>query len=543
MKKCFITLVSALWALTLFGQFWSRTYFNNSIGGSTFIQLNQSNTGSVIGSANLICSNDMSCISHLNISFHGDSSYLTERLGFLGFRESTILRNDTIFISDNSFSADSFFCWHFGMYKISGEKIVEHTFKLLHLSNAPLGSFGYVGLKNYGLTLVKNNEVILWGEGIDNRMPNPNNVPYRSVFLRVGLDGIPKSDLLWYEYNEHKERRMSDATVDIDGNLVFAYEARSQINGVTFRFIIKLSEENNFTIIEGIESDNAYADFPKIAVDLNGNYIFQIKVNEILWEYNTHSEVPYITKMDRQGTILWSKLIPPVHKKPFDQIFSSAFRLNRISTTSNNDILCAGTCLLSDSFYIKPTGMITRLDKWVSFIARFDTDGNLKWRHFLAPQKQNGELYRNIVFDIQEGHDGSIIVGGQLERDDDIPGFNGDAWLMRLSADGCLNNACDHLEKYWHFPSSIVATSNLDINKLSFYPNPGRDFIQVSKDEQMQFPVRYEVLDIQGQRLEIGTFIDQDNFQIEAGWLSKGMYLILIMDKTGKVWQGKWKKG
>ncbi|MBK9255403.1 MAG: T9SS type A sorting domain-containing protein [Saprospiraceae bacterium] len=107
---------------------------------------------------------------------------------------------------------------------------------------------------------------------------------------------------------------------------------------------------------------------------------------------------------------------------------------------------------------------------------------------------------------------------------------------MRLSPDGCLNDACDHLQKYWHFPEPIVATTDLEINRLSIYPNPGSDFIQVTIDEQMQFPIRYELLDLSGQRIEIGTLATQDHFSIEAGWLHEGIYILRIMDKAGKVW-------
>jgi hypothetical protein len=236
--------------------------------------LAQTNSSVIVGSTNKICSDNNSCVGYQFINDQGDSMKFRERLGFLGFREAMITRNDTLFYSDNSFGIDSFFYWHFGLVDLSGNIIKEYKFKILHLNDVGIGSFGYIRPINYGLTLVKNNEVILWGEGLDKRMPNPTKVPYRSAFLRLGLDGTRKSDVIWYELNDNPQRRMADAAEDIDGNLVFSYENKHNENDKYFRNVIKLKEDNSFQILGTVLTDHVSVDFPKKAVDNESNYFY-----------------------------------------------------------------------------------------------------------------------------------------------------------------------------------------------------------------------------------------------------------------------------
>ena len=125
--------------------------------------------------------------------------------------------------------------------------------------------------------------------------------------------------------------------------------------------------------------------------------------------------------------------------------------------------------------------MCIRDSHWVSynasFIARLAPDGKVKWRHLMAPYNSEGSALSNILFDIQEAPDGSIIVAGQLQRD--TSGFIHDAWLMRLSPDGCLNDSCDHIQKYWRFPDTISLTENIQLFPLMIYPNPGQQGFRI----------------------------------------------------------------
>jgi hypothetical protein len=538
MLKYFITMVSALWALTSFGQYWSAVYSKGVSRNSIVYQIGiDKMKNNAIISTNNLCSNNSVCQSFQTINSNGKEENSIENKGLLNFFKFLEIRHDTMFYTTyDIIDSTGNWVWYFGMIKTNGNRIAEYKFPVINDKDG--------GASVYGLTLVKNNEVILWGEGLDKRMPNPNKVPFRSVFLRIGLDGTPKSDLIWYEYNEDVTRRLSDASADIDGNLIFAYEGRILFDIGIFRAIIKLNNNNTFTVVTKLPIWDEGFDLPKIAIDNDGSYYINTNYNEYLEEYKFNSNrKTFVSKVDINGNELWKRIIPPIQWYPFQTIGSYHIKMNRISTSKNNDALCCGSLVLQDSFFVKEIGKNKHFSQNVSFIARFDTNGNLKWRHFLAPQKRDGSLYQNYVYDIQEAPDGSILVGGQLERDDDIPGFIGDAWLMRLSPDGCLNPECDHISKYWHFPDTIVSTDDFSTPQLFIYPNPGNDYLHISVSEDMLLPLRYELSTVSGQRIMTGYHGTSDLLSVETNHLSSGMYIFRLMDKSGKVWQGKWVKG
>ncbi|MBK8888831.1 MAG: hypothetical protein IPN46_20835 [Saprospiraceae bacterium] len=120
------------------------------------------------------------------------------------------------------------------------------------------------------------------GRGLDNRQPNPGNVPYRSVFLRVGLDGSKKSDVFWFDINDDKKRRMSDACTDIDGNMVLygVHEANPVLK--IARSICKIMLDNSIKLIAEIPITDLGLELPKIAVDSQGNYFINPTYDKVV---------------------------------------------------------------------------------------------------------------------------------------------------------------------------------------------------------------------------------------------------------------------
>ena len=114
---------------------------------------------------------------------------------------------------------------------------------------------------------------------------------------------------------------------------------------------------------------------------------------------------------------------------------------------------------------------------------------------------------------------------------------------MRLSPDGCLDDSCSHVGKYWVFPGEIVSSSE-DVpvstaTKLTLYPNPGSGYIHVALPQGVALPVQYQIVDMQGRVRESGTQ-SSEVFTLESGYLTQGMYIISVRDKNGKVSVGKW---
>jgi len=77
---------------------------------------------------------------------------------------------------------------------------------------------------------------------------------------------------------------------------------------------------------------------------------------------------------------------------------------------------------------------------------------------------------------------------------------------------------------------------------LHIYPNPGDDHLSIDVADEMLFPLRYELTGVSGQRVTIGYHNSGDNFMLDTSHVPIGMYFIRLVDKSGKVWQGKWVK-
>ena len=533
MLKYIVLLVVVFMTTTnIYSQYFSKTYriWEDSEKGSFFINAYPTKENNIVGNNMYICPNNQGCfgIKHLNIQGIEGKESVKDYMN--GNRHSMKIRNDTIFYSGRSISAsDSIFYWYFGMMTASGDSIAEYKYPIIHLKDG--------NVLNYGIVLTGGSEAILWGEGIDNRQPNPTDVPYRSVFYRVGFDGSVRSDVIWYERNTHTSRRMSDATTDIDGNAVFGYMA---IEGAIRRYFIKLLPDNTVTTGVYVDVANAGLDDPRIAIDHEGNYLMNSYFlgKDSIWN-NDKRRTTHVTKINRQGEILWSTMMPQIKREGL--VYLDRFEMMRMSVTENNDILCVGQVIISDTFYNLQTN---EPHHWVSldasFISRLSPDGIVKWRHLMAPLNSEGFPLANILFDIQEAPDGSIIVAGNLQRD--TTGFINDAWLLRLSPDGCLNDSCNHIQKYWVFPDTISFTENIQLHPMLLYPNPGQQGFRILPSSEMTYPLQYELINSSGIRLQTG-FSGNSNDIVDTSWLHAGVYQVLVRDRDGKVFSGRWVKG
>jgi len=535
------------------GQYFSRIYIPDNELQSRIWQIKMYGND-IIASVDEVGSSGLSAFIK-RIDTEGEIINEKEIKGYLGFYDLLELRNDTIFIANYEYNeSDSTIYWKWAMMNINGDKIAEYKYKVIHLSHVGATKLGYNIPKPYGITLVNNNELILWGEGLDNRMQNVNQdgiqIPFRSVFLRVGLDGEQKGDIFWFDKNDIPTRRMHDACTDIDGNMIFAYEwvSVSTEKRAFIRSIFKIQPDNRIDSISSVEIQG-YNGLPKIAVDSSGNYFINpVYEGGVAPGTNTFiSDVSFVTKINRSGEVLWTSMITPLWRESYF-VGIQKQRINRISVARNGDVLCAGTAAILDSFDIEGYDKkMFAANILCSFIARFDPDGNLLWRHFIAPLRKvfDGSIRINTILDIKEAPDGSIFTSGRIERyQDEVTGIS-DAWLMRLNPEGCLDDSCSHVGKYWMFPGEIVSSSEDDpiatITKLTLYPNPGKGYIHVELPQGMALPVQYQIADMQGQVRESGMQ-SSEVFTLESGYLTQGMYIISVRDKNGTVSVGKWIK-
>ncbi len=558
MKRTIIIIaVGVLWTSTAFSQYFSKTFQFLVNGGSVITGVEYFNSDKYATIDILGCGIGHGCTRLRGIDSKGEVRWQKNKYYFTTNDNSLKIRHDTIFYSGYSNSLpDSIMYWYFGMMSINGDSIAEYKYATLHLKDTGIGIFGYQTPTNYGLTLVNNNEVILWGEGLDKRMPQPSppadEVPYRSAFLRVGIDGERKSDLFWFEMSEYPLRRMSDAATDIDGNMVFVYEwaypfVSIEINRLR-RGLFKILPDNSIdTVAEYPIADLGRGD-PKMAIDSQGNYI----INPVFRgggseEYNVrYSDVGFLSKINRAGEVLWTSIVPPAFRNdPTKHLYSTnTYQMYRISTTRNGDILCSGRVFVADSFAIPGLPRKKYISGNGSYIARYNSDGKLLWHHSIVPFKKDTTIRYNVIFDIKEAPDGSIIAGGKLERSEDPYKYAQDSWLLKLTPGGCLDADCSHVVgKYWVFPEDISAVQDEPMHRLqsvTVSPNPGRDRVRVRLSADAVYPLHYEVQSVTGIRHITGTMTTASDTDIDMDWLPSGMYIIYIRDKAGQVGSVKW---
>ena len=243
MKKIVLTLVSTFMVLTSYSQYFSKSYPYTDVKGSftnkcTYINKN------ILKHELVICPNNAGCSRISLCDSNGEELWAKEKPYLNGNNRTLTYRNDTIFYSGrNNTYPDSIYYWYFGMMTSDGDSIAEYKY--------PMQNILFGSIINYGLTLVGKDEVILWGEGIDNRMPNPTKVPYRSAFLRLGLDGQVRTSLQWWELGDRRDRRMTDCATDIDGNLAFSYYYADEVS--LSIYIITLDAADKFKTVGNAE--------------------------------------------------------------------------------------------------------------------------------------------------------------------------------------------------------------------------------------------------------------------------------------------------
>lgn len=549
-----MTLMGFLFSGVLSAQYFIRTYPQSERYGSSFLSVDIAWDSSLVLQKSTTCGFRRTCeiFQNMDEGYEVTSESILETVTGADYNRK--MRNDTIFYSGNSRDfIDSTRYWYFGMMTSRGEILAEYKYRMARIDEVRCKGSDCYYPDNFGLTLVHDDEVLLYGEGLL-KEDTVTGMVNKSVFLRVGLDGIPRSEILWFQINDNIDRKMNECVTDIDGNPVFSYYyqpddiAPDSLNDRKLA-IFKLNDENKFDTIADIWCSQILSFKPRLAVDSEGNYYVGMssKIKVFDADYLTDpSEVRIITKLNREGQILWQKEVPPLVRIPFFGIFSNRMTIDRIEIGDSGDIYCTGGIFLIDSVYIESLNDFYSFSDFTTYLARFTPEGELLWRHFFIRPRifeniQN-KLYYPLINSVKEQNDGSILLAGSIRRrpDREIT----DALLMRLSPDGCLTPDCSHVGKYWVWLDSIpssVETFEISENMM-IYPNPASDVVQISLPDHFVYPLRYEWVQIaSGLRLEVGYLDESQMLRLDTGHFPSGLYLLRVMDADGhysfgKVW-------
>lgn len=279
---------------------------------------------------------------------------------------------------------------------------------------------------------------------------------------------------------------------DSDGNLLAIVAQRMQF-GNRFRSIIKLDPEFNVIWKYTSEEDFFNRSKPK-GCELEDGKIAMV-MGSIGGEIQIHS----IRAINKDSTIAWQFHWPDIN--------SFQREILNIELTSDGSILVTGMYgWLSQTV---PIGD-------VPFIAKISTEGDLIWERGFIQFDGQGEMKRGLLFDVEELDDASLLVLGQQSND------NGDILIMKLNAEGCLEDDCGLHNMFTDVNDLVIGQSEVNV-----YPNPAQDDLYI--DTEIEFQM-IKVYDAKGNLV----YVEKYNSVIQLNQLRKGIYFLKLVTTEGK---------
>lgn len=532
-----IITVSAVSALTVFGQYFSRVYYDDLRRGRGYTTFPINNDEFIFTKGIYF---DTLNREVANITKHNKASDITKEINlsyWLFIANSGTVRNDTFFYSGKDFQLQNGkFHWYICMLDKDAIQLVEYKYEM------PIAFGQYANA--FDIDLVKNNEMVIWGNGYDPSKENSQE-DLGLVWLRVKLDGTIVSGPNYFKPPIDEWGSVTNAKTDLDGNMVYVYETRQRNNQGgydDFRILYKLYEDDTVKEIGRIDHNGFDNGIALLGVGRDSSYLVHTGDDRRGYHFT-----PRFIKLDRSGNVLWDTTF-----QNFWSVYSALGEyyniqkptLSSITIAKNNDFIISGNNYAVDSFYINSLGRKIDASSFSSFIVRISPEGQIIWRRVFISLKDDGEAMDLYANSIDEMDDGSLIIGGSIQSKTSTT-YKTFPWVMKVGPNGCFDPECSNVpdNRWWYFPEEIP-TSAADLvtyEKLSLYPNPGIDKINISLPDGITYPITYQIKTMAGQTVETGVQQAQ-NFSLDASHLSGGTYIILCKDKSGKVWYGKWVK-
>ena len=536
-KIILVITVSAISALTVFGQYFSRVYYDDLRNGRGYSAFPINNDEFIFTKGIYF---DTLNREVANITKHNKVGDITKDINlnyWLFIANSGTVRNDTFFYSGKDFQLqNNKFHWYIGMLDKDANQLVEYKYEM------PLAFGQYPN--SYDIDLVKNNEMIIWGNGYDPYNENSQK-DLGLVWLRVKLDGTLISGPNYYKPPIDEWGSVTNAKTDIDGNMVCVYETRQRNNQGgydDFRILYKLYEDDTVKEIGRIDHDIYDDGHAFLGVGHDSSYLVHTGDDR-----RESQKTPRFIKMDKNGDVLWDttfQIFYSVYSEWGENYNIQKPTVSSISRAKNNDFIITGYNFAVDSFYINKLGKKIASAAFSSYIVRIAPDGKIVWRRAFVSLRDDGEAMNVTANSIEEMEDGSLIIGGSLESKISTT-YKAFPWVLKVGPNGCFDPECSNVpnDRWWYFPDEIPtsATDLVTYEKLSLYPNPGVDKINISLPDGITYPIQYQITTMSGQTVETGVQQEQ-SFSLDAGFLSAGTYIVLCKDKSGKVLYSKWVK-
>lgn len=201
----------------------------------------------------------------------------------------------------------------------------------------------------------------------------------------------------------------------------------------------------------------------------------------------------WVLKLNSLGALEWQKSLGGAF---YDQAFSVQ------QTTDGGFVACGYT----NSINGLVTGNHGDVDYWV---VKLNNLGSVLW------QKTLGGVGTDTAKSIQQTSDGGYIVAGTTGSwDGDVTTQYGDRdfWVVKLN------------------PDALSTNDFSNENKVTFFPNPTKDFFELSNYENVQ---KIELYDLNGRELLSKNDFKDEKISIQN--MSKGIYPIKIYLDNGAI--------
>jgi hypothetical protein len=203
--------------------------------------------------------------------------------------------------------------------------------------------------------------------------------------------------------------------------------------------------------------------------------------------------------------------------------------LYTVKQLKNGDIICTG------KYITKATA--PRIEG-SPYMMRVDSTGKLQWERSYVEIAPDGEDKGGSLWDVIELDNGDLMAVGFVTND-----RKWDPLIIRTDHRGCMDGGNTNCPTVKIIDLTSGTEDEIKSSKsLQIYPNPGVDHLRIDVTDEMLFPLRYELSGVSGQRVTIGYHNSGDNLIIDTSLVPIGMYFIRLVDKSGKIWQGKWVK-
>lgn len=186
----------------------------------------------------------------------------------------------------------------------------------------------------------------------------------------------------------------------------------------------------------------------------------------------------YIVKVDSNLNTLWEK-------KYGTESWLTLFY--NLAESATGDIITCGS--IYDTSYTNTN--IYHNNGW---LMKLTESGDSVWsREYRGVTRIGQQIETNILYDCDLLNDGSIIACGVAEDDNDT--FPQQAWLLRIDADGCMdNNWCGYTGV------KEIKGTNAEQPLVKVYPNPAKSILNV-KYETTEAEIYIRVTDLLGREL------------------------------------------